>query len=243
MGNEALFLDPNLARFYDIQNPWRQDFTYCTRAAQGARRVLDIGCGTGMLTVHLAKTATVTGLDPAQAMLDIATERTGGDKVRWICGDVREMALAETFDLIVLTGHAFQTLITDADQAAALAAIKMHLAPGGQLIFDSRNPEFRVWESWTQNDVTTFEDPQLGTIEQTSTYAMDGEVLTYVDTYRIVETGASFPSSCRIRFRPKAGLDKALNEAGLAASPCFGDWRGAKVQAANPELVYHVGHI
>ena len=243
--DEALFLDPALARFYDLQNPWRADFDYCVRAAveSGARRILDVGCGTGMLTAKLGETAEVTGFDPAEAMLDIARTRPGGDKVRWICGDVRQMDLGETFDLIVLTGHAFQTLITDADQAAAMAAFKAHLAPDGQLIFDSRNPAFRAWESWEERGVQRFEDPELGTIEQVSTYEMENEVVTYSDTFRVLATGAEHDSRCRIRFRPKAGIDAALTGAGLANAPCFGDWTGAELQDQSPELLYHVGHL
>lgn len=244
MVEEALFLDPALARFYDLQNPWRADFDYCANAAKGCARILDLGCGTGMLTAKLAETAEyVVGLDPAAAMLEIAANRPGGDRVRWIEGDMRQMDLQETFDLIILTGHAFQTLITDADQANAFSCFKAHLAQGGTLIFDSRNPSYRAWEGWSARDVVSFDDPDWGTVEQRSTFAMENEVVTYEDTYRVLATGAEHHSRCRIRFRSKAGIDGALRAAGLAAAPCYGDWHGAELTETSPELLYHVGHL
>src|SRR5271166_20272 len=72
---DALFSLPRLAAVYDPLDPGRPDLeVYAAMAAEfGARRVLDIGCGTGTFACLLASRGlTVAGLDPALASLEIA---------------------------------------------------------------------------------------------------------------------------------------------------------------------------
>ncbi len=75
----------------------------------------------------------MTGADPAVAMLDIARSRYGGDKVKWINIGAADLSLETRFDLIIMTGHAFQVFLTDQDVSAMLRVLRGHLAPGGRL--------------------------------------------------------------------------------------------------------------
>src|SRR5918993_475422 len=52
------------------------------------------------------------------------------------------------FDLVVMTGHAFQELVGDNEIRAALAAIRQALVDGGRFAFETRNPRDRAWERW-----------------------------------------------------------------------------------------------
>ncbi|MCU1528705.1 MAG: methyltransferase [Frondihabitans sp.] len=66
-----------------------------------ARAIIDLGCGTGLLTVTLAKPGrSVTGIDPSANMLGIATTRPGGEAVRWIHGDSSSIE-RDSADLVV----------------------------------------------------------------------------------------------------------------------------------------------
>ena len=80
--------------------------------------------------------AAVTAVDPACAMLDLARIKPGAERVHWVEGDARGLRLGERFGLIVMTGHAFQTLLSPLDRAACLLAIAAHLAPGGRFVFE-----------------------------------------------------------------------------------------------------------
>ena len=142
MDEDRLYHDPALADFYDLENGWERapDFDYCERLAEGAQSVLDLGCGTGELAVALSAGRTVAGVDPAPAMLAIARAKLGADAVDFVEGDARTLRLGRRFDLVLLTGHAFQVFLTTEDRRAALATIAAHLAPGGRFVFDSRNP-------------------------------------------------------------------------------------------------------
>jgi len=150
MDEDRLYHDPALADFYDLENGWERspDFAFCKALASDAGSVLDLGCGTGGLAVALCEGRTVVGVDPAPAMLDIARAKPGAGRVDFVEGDARSVRLGRRFELVVLTGHAFQVFLTREDRRAALATIAAHLAPGGRFIFDSRDPARREWEEW-----------------------------------------------------------------------------------------------
>ncbi|MEZ4673141.1 MAG: class I SAM-dependent methyltransferase [Caldilineaceae bacterium] len=72
------YVDPRLVALYDSANPWGADSDFYLQLADelGAETIVDLGCGTGLLTTALAVGArTVIGIDPAPAMLAIAQQR------------------------------------------------------------------------------------------------------------------------------------------------------------------------
>ena len=74
--------------------------------------------------------------------------RDGAEKVRWVHGDARALPRGLQVEAAVMAGHAFQCLLTDADVRMTLAAVRAALAPGGRLMFESRNPAVRPWRAW-----------------------------------------------------------------------------------------------
>ena len=73
------YVDERLVALYDIENARGDDtdFYLGLAAALDARTILDLGCGTGLLTRELAvEGRRVIGVDPAPAMLAVA--RRGG---------------------------------------------------------------------------------------------------------------------------------------------------------------------
>lgn len=136
---------------YDLDNPGGEDHAYYRALADevGARSIIDLGCGTGLLTRSLATPGrTVVGVDPSATMLDYARRQPGADSVRWIHGDASAIAPAGTADLAICTGNAIMHLGPE-DLSSALTALAGALRPGGTLSFESRNPAYRAWRSWT----------------------------------------------------------------------------------------------
>lgn len=239
--DDPLYRDPDLAQFYDLENGWAADFDFCMDLARNAASVLDLGCGTGELAAALAQDrAVVTGVDPAAAMLDFARARPGGEKVTWAEADARSVRLERRFDLVLLTGHAFQVFLTDQDQAAVLATIASHLAPHGRFVFDSRNPAFRSWEKWSNEDSAhTLRHPNLGTIEAWNDYAHDeaSGILTYTSHYRVKQTGTVHSASAKIRYTSRKDLAARIEAAGLVVDTWLGDWQGAPFHPEAKEII------
>ena len=243
MTTESLYADPAHARFYDHHCPWSPDCDFCLALArEGSRTVLDLGCGTGRLAVRIAAEtgAETWGVDPAPAMLSQARSRTGGAAVRWVDGDARTARLGRRFDLVVMTGHAFQTLLTPADRAAALATIAVHLSPGGRFVFDSRNPNAREWLSWTpEASRETFAVPGLGTITAWNNHTADeaAGIITYSTFYDVPAEGRTLSSVSRIAFPPYETLANEIAEAGLTADRWMGEWDGRPYAPDAPEII------
>src|SRR5436309_3276120 len=114
-----MYSDAETAALYDVLNPWDRAGDFYLDLMMRARAVLDIGCGTGVLLSRardVGHRGRLAGLDPDRAMLDRA--RTRRD-VEWILATAAEAAWEREFDLAVMTGHAFQMLVTDGEVRAS----------------------------------------------------------------------------------------------------------------------------
>jgi SAM-dependent methyltransferase len=237
---DHIYTDPEFVRFYDIENQDRADFDCCMRLARDAGSVLDLGCGTGQLAAEMAEARSVTGVDPASAMLDVARRRNGGDKVDWVEGDARTVRLGRHFDLVLLTGHVFQVFLTEEDQRAVLRTIAEHLAPRGHFVFDTRNPAVKEWLEWTpQRSERTVAHPDLGNVKAWYDAAYDAAtgVVTYSTFYDIPGGRPVLGAESKIAFPKKEALARMLDEAGLQVEQWLGDWQGKPYVDASPEII------
>ena len=95
-------------------------------------RVLDLGCGAGepIARWFIAEGFRVTGVDFAQAMLDIARQRwPDGD---WRQADMRDFDLGMQFDGIIAWNSFFH--LDPTAQRVCIARMARHLVPGGSLM-------------------------------------------------------------------------------------------------------------
>jgi hypothetical protein len=173
-------------------------------------------------------------------MLDVARWRPGGDRVTWVEGDARSLRLGRRYDLIILTGHAFQVFLTAEDQFAALSTVAAHLTTMGRFIFDSRNPAARTWERKSGGKAPRLlEDPELGRIEVRNepSYDEDTGILSSLDHYRVMRTGEVLTASISIRFTPQEDLATMLRSAGLVVEKWLGDWEGNTYHPASADII------
>jgi ubiquinone/menaquinone biosynthesis C-methylase UbiE len=242
MSEYDLYNHAVLAQFYDIENDWSADFDYCANMAAESSSVLDLGCGTGMLAASLAGAGRlrIVGVDPAEPMLAIARDRRAGEMVRWIQGDARHIRLDERFDLVVLTGHAFQVFLTAADRSAVLRTIAAHLEPDGRFIFDSRNPAAEAWRRWTPDgSQRVIELAGLGHVLAWNDASHDARtgIVTYETHYKMLGDGRSYSALSRIAFASREELSSQIGGAGFVVERWMGDWSGADWSPDAPEII------
>lgn len=238
--DNGLYDRSDLAQFYDLNNGWADDFAFCTRMAETAGSVLDLGCGTGELAAALGRGRIVTGVDPAAAMLDVARARSGGDNVTWVVGDARNIRLGQRFDLIVLTGHVFQVFMAAEDQQAVIETIAAHLSDHGRFIFDSRNPARLVQRSQSKAEsLQQVTHAELGEIESwcESDYNPNAGVLSYENGYRVIATDEVFIAAAQIKYTPKAVIAGMIEAAGMVVKEWLGDWQGAPLEPGSREII------
>ena len=173
-------------------------------------------------------------------MLAEARRRPGGERATWVEGDARSVRLNRTFERIVLTGHAFQVFLTEADRAAVLATIAAHLAPEGRFVFDTRNPLREEWKDWALAEGSeTFEHPSLGRVETWNDVRQDPEtkVVTYETVYRVLQTGERFAAASDIAFPGRESVAAAIAAAGLTVETWLGDWKGRPWSDDAPDII------
>ncbi len=232
------YTDPRLAALYDLLNTGRRDWDFYLALAGGPCCVLDVGCGTGGLAIDFAARGHMaSGADPARAMLEIARARPGGNAVTWIPSDAAGLDLEARFDLIVMTGHAFQVLRSDDEIAGALATLRRHLAPVGRLGFETRNGAVRDWENWVAEDVDVVDLPGHGKVTVGyQTVAVDGPLVTYEIRFDFGGNDKTVATDV-LRFMEQAELEAFLQDTGFTDITMLGDWDGSVVGPASPELI------
>lgn len=106
----------------------------------GARtQVADLACGTGNLTLPLARMGYgVTGVDLSADMLMVAQDkaRRAGLRIPFIRQDVRRLQLMRPVQAAVMACDGLNYLLAPADVAACLARVYANLQPGGVFLFD-----------------------------------------------------------------------------------------------------------
>ncbi|QDP95194.1 class I SAM-dependent methyltransferase [Microlunatus elymi] len=243
------FGDPRLAALYDADNPAGEDHDYFRRTAgrAGVRRIVDLGCGTGLLTVTLAgPDRTVLGIDPSRTMLDLAKARPGHDQVIWQYGDASVLdALLHpgSVDLVIMSGNTAQHIV-GADWHRTLRSVARVLRPGGVLTFETRNPTARAWESWSAENTMATRDTDHGPLtewlEITAVTGFDdgnGGQLTFAAHNVFEATGEHVVFTTVLAFRTRTELTADLADAGLRIESIAGGWRNEPLTDTSRLLV------
>jgi len=138
----------DLAQYYDtIMGDRRPYFDfYISLVRDSDRALLDIGCGSGAVTLELAKAiwrnaggrlTRIVGVDGSSAMLEEARRRDS--RIEWILGDLRRPPVTGHFDLIICTYNTLQH-VDRHGLAEALGGMLALLSPQGRIAFDIYRP-------------------------------------------------------------------------------------------------------
>lgn len=222
------FTDPRQVAIYDAVNSYepgtQPDFYVHVAQEVGAETVIDLGCGTGLITLELARRGyRMIGIDPSPVMLEVARKKPGADRVQWLQGNAGQLGEPGA-DLAIMSGHVAQFILTDADWLDVLAGVKEALRPGGYLAFESRDPRALEWKRWSARK-RIIPDSPYGRIESwTEATKVEGEVVYAVGHRRLLRSDEALVSPFALRFRSEELLRRSLTSSGFSVEAVFGDW-------------------
>lgn len=152
-----------VARFYDLSPDFPDDVAfYRSRLPRAGASVLELGCGTGRVTLPLASAgAHVFGIDHSAAMLEVLERKRDSagslspGSVATLAADITDFSLDRTFDLIIAPFRVMQNLATDRELDGFFSRIHEHAHAGTRVIinaFHPNRPPDELVKTWQSNE-------------------------------------------------------------------------------------------
>jgi SAM-dependent methyltransferase len=219
----------------------------------GARRILELGCGTGAHAVFLAREGfDVLGVDMSAGMLAAAEKRrealpeAEAARLRFSRADVRALRLGERFDAVVALFHVIGYQSSDDDLRTFVEAAAGHLAPGGVFLFDCWHGPAVVADPPVPR-VRTIEDERISVVRRAEPVHLPAERLVDV-AYRVaitdLESGRTreIRETHRMRYLFEEEVGRLLAGVGLDVVEC-GEWMTGLPAGPGSWNVYYAASI
>ena len=228
-----------IARYYDAENALFTDDLpfYSDLAEQSDGPILDVGCGTGRVCLHLAQEGhPVVGVDYSAPMLAIAQRKIEAlphlaDALRLVEADITAFGDG-SYDLILLAYNALMHFTSTDDQIRLLKHLRTLLAEDGRIVIDLPN----AGEAYVAEDEAgivlerTFIEPDSGHLVMQQSVSTLNRAHQLLDvTWIYDEIGADGVlkrtlAPLQLRYIFPAELDLMLRLSDLTPLETFGDY-------------------
>ena len=224
--------------------------------------VLELGCGTGRITLALAEAGhRVTGLDISERMLQRCDQKRAWlptearERVHLVQGDMTRFDLGEKFRLVIIPFRPMQHLLEIEAQISCLESVRRHLRAegrrfgerGGRLILDVFQTDAeRMHDSSYQEEglVAEYSMPDgrhVRIMERVTAFHRaeqrnDVEMIFYVADARGKQERLVFAWTLRYFFRYE--VEHLLARCGFRVSAVYGDFDRSPLMDESPEMIF-----
>ena len=246
----------NTAWLFDVDNRENMHADipfYIEYAKEQNGEVLELGCGTGRVSLALARLGfRVTGLDLSNEMLEVFKQKLTAepelkDKITLVHGNMANFSLNKKFALIIAPFRAFQALTNDNDINSSLKCIKEHLTGDGIFIVNVFNPKQVMDQSWCYPETVQWERLD----EATGNHVVKKHWGDKIDTanqiiyphfaYEVTDNNGStsrYIEDIKLKYYYREQLQAALEKAGLKVKEQFGWYDKTTIEEKWREIIF-----
>lgn len=240
---------------------WMRFAKQCWDKHGAPRTVVDLGCGTGALSIPLAQQGyEVIGIDLSDDMLSVAQQKAdsvqrrspfpAGGGLMLLQQDLRDWELGRPVDAVISFCDCFNYLLEEEDVVQAIRQAYEGLKPGGVFLFDVHTPyqlqSYAESQPFTLNEEdiayiwTCDYDPGRCEIEHALTlFVREGEMLETGSDDAVTERYHRVEELHLQRAYSLDWLQEKLREAGFRETACYGDFLW-KIPTENTQRAFFV---
>lgn len=244
---------------YESMHPgsWQGDIEwYCRKATESRGPVLELGAGTGRITIPIAeKGSVITALDVDSGMLGKLRQKISTlasevqHRITVSEGDMRTFALNQKFALVIIPFRAFLHNLTWDDQLSCLRQARAHLRPGGELALNVFHPSLEYMAQYAGSSAGTWrlrgslDLPDGGFIVRSETTRYDTVHQQLHSLVKSEEYGPGGRLLCtdilrlHLAYLYPADIRRLLENAGFENVRISGDFKGRAFDRDMDELV------
>lgn len=231
---------------------------YCREAQRSGGPVLELGAGTGRVTLAVASAGiAIHALDSDEGMLARLRSKlasTPGDvqnRTTVVAGDMRSFDLAERFALVICPFRAFLHNVTEADRLACLDRVRQHLKPNGRFAFNVFHPSLAYMAqhagalagAWRWADTTSIPSGGWVVESEANRYDTVAQVVHSLRRYDVFDAAGTLERTAmhrlRLAYLYPADIRRMLESSGFADVTVCGGFDGRPFAEDGQELVVH----
>ncbi len=229
---------------------------YCAKARQEGGPVLELGAGTGRITIPIAEAGIpIHALDADTGMLERMRTKLEDQPARIrelvtaVPGDMRDFHLPTRFAVVIAPFRAFLHNLDESQQRACLDCVRRHLVPGGLFAFNIFHPSLEYMSyhagplEGTWRWVATFDRPDGGFVMRSESNRYDTVRQIVHSNHRYDEYGpdgtliGSWMQRLKLAYLFPRNVRALLLEAGFNDIRIDGDFHGRELLNDKNELV------
>jgi len=249
--------DGFIAEYYDASPvvARRPDVRFYVSAAEEfGEPVLELGCGTGRVTLAIAQAGfRITGLDLAAKMLERAEEKARGlpqearTRLTLTAGNMTHFDLAGKFALVVVPFRPFQHLLETQQQLDCLACARKHMGPGGRLVLDFFHTDpRRMYEAQFLKERLIAEyamsgGRQVALTERVTAFHRAEQRNDVEMIYSVTHADGRkerLVMAWTVRYFFRFEVEHLLARCGFRVEETFGDWDSSRLNDDSPEMIF-----
>jgi SAM-dependent methyltransferase len=232
-------------RHYDALKAQNDVAFYLAQAQAASGPVLEIGCGTGRVTIPLAAAGVdITGLDVSASMLEEAKRKaeSQGLRINWVAADGRNFDLGQRFALIIMPFNTLQFFRDTAALGQLFHCVKGHLGNNSRFVFDVFNPQvsFLAADPSARYERARYPDPHGGgevVLEETREYIAERQIVRSTRYYHVGDKRDVSVSSLELRCFFPCELDLMLEYFGFRLEAKYGDFDESPLHSRSPKQI------